>query len=85
MKRVFLAFFIALGASQTALAADQHYFTLDESTLDGSDVLAPSCFTLDRSKLDGSDVLVPSCFVLDKSKLDGGDVLTLRISPAVSD
>ena len=67
MKRVFLFFLIILGASQTALAADQHYFTLDRSKLDGGDVLAPSCFTLDKSKLNGGDVLVPrfSLAVLD--------------------
>lgn len=83
MKRV-LAFLIVLGASQTALAADQQYFALDRSKLDGRNVLAPYCFTLDRSKLDGGDVLAPPCFTLDKSNLDGGDVLAPRVSPAVS-
>jgi len=84
MKRVFMAFFIVLGASQAALAADRHYFRLDRSRLAGKDVLAPSCFMLDRSKLDGGDVLAPSCFTLDKSKLDGSNVLAPLCSPAVS-
>ena len=85
MKRVFLAFCIVLGTSQTASAADQHYFTLDISKLDVGDVLVPFCFTLDQSKLGSSDVLAPSCFTLDKSKLDGSDVLSHRFSPVVSD
>ena len=55
-----ISLILALAASQPNLSNETHHFKLEQSKLDGPDLLAPAAFTLDHSNLDGQDELEPN-------------------------